>query len=86
MPGRVERPVMTYVCRHCGRTFSAALDLDLHHDRCVDDTLVCRSCGERFAAARATTDGWHYRCPTEGCDAAGIGEGLRRLVRPRATH
>lgn len=40
------------------------------------DELRCRRCGAEFPEGRATEDGWHYRCPE--CDAAGIGDGLRR--------
>lgn len=41
------------------------------------DTLLCRKCGATFPEGRATEDGWHYRCPTDGCNGEGIGEGLR---------
>lgn len=67
-----------HTCENCGRSFGDELDLELHRDRCVEETLVCRKCGTRFPEARATTDGWHYRCPEADCDAEGIGEGLRR--------
>lgn len=77
---------MTFSCRTCGRTFDARLDLELHRDRCADDVLVCRDCGEVFAADGATTDGWHYECPSGDCDASGIGEGLRRVRTMRVTH
>lgn len=40
------------------------------------DRLFCKECGERFDADEATDDGWHYRCPNEDCDAAGIGDDL----------
>lgn len=70
---------MTFSCRHCGRTFETRVDRELHRDRCTDDALVCRECGERFPADGATTDGWHYECPDDDCDATGIGEGLRRV-------
>ncbi|MGM0591658.1 MAG: HVO_2901 family zinc finger protein [Halobacteriota archaeon] len=43
------------------------------------DILECRKCGATFPEGQATTDGWHYRCPTEGCDAHGIGAGLKRV-------
>jgi ribosomal protein L40E len=46
--------------------------------RSVRDMLVCRKCGAEFPEARATRDGWHYRCPEDDCDASGLGEGLRR--------
>lgn len=77
---------MTFSCRNCGRTFDVRLDLELHREQCIEDTLVCRECGERFPADGATTDGWHYECPNEGCDATGIGEGLRQVRAVRATH
>lgn len=76
--------VMPYTCRGCSRTFSEKLDRDLHTERCVENTLQCRRCGETFDERRATTDGWRFECPE--CDAAGIGDGLRRLDdRPLAT-
>jgi len=76
---------MPYSCRHCGRTYAAELDRDLHAERCGENRLVCRVCGERFDERRATTDGWHYECPNPDCDATGIGEGLRRVgERPLA--
>lgn len=77
---------MPYACRNCGRTFSSELDYDLHVERCAEELLVCRACGERFPEASATTDGWHYRCPNEGCDAEGLGEALRRPRTPSALH
>ena len=43
------------------------------------DLLRCRRCDAEFPEGRATTDGWHYACPTEGCDATGIGDGLKRI-------
>ena len=43
------------------------------------DLLRCRKCGAEFPEGSATEDGWHYACPEDGCDATGIGEGLRRL-------
>ncbi|EFW93444.1 transcription regulator/DNA-binding protein [Haladaptatus paucihalophilus DX253] len=33
-------------------------------------------CGERFDADAATDDGWHYQCPNDDCDGAGIREDL----------
>lgn len=68
-----------HTCSNCGRSFPSELDLELHRDGCVEETLVCRSCGAQFPEARATTDGWHYECPNPDCDASGIGDGLRRL-------
>jgi hypothetical protein len=66
-----------HTCRNCKRTFSTELQLELHRDSCTDDQLFCTECGERFAERRATTDGWHYACPSEDCDGTGIGEDLR---------
>jgi len=43
------------------------------------DLLLCRKCGSTFPEGQATRDGWHYECPTEGCDSEGLGEGLRRV-------
>lgn len=43
------------------------------------DRLRCRVCGSVFPEARATVDGWHYRCPVPGCDGEGLGEGLQQL-------
>lgn len=69
---------MTHTCENCRRTFATTLKLELHRDTCVAGGLVCRECGERFPAATATRDGWHYACPTEDCDGAGMGEDLLR--------
>jgi len=73
-------------CRDCGRAFSSELKYELHRDTCSRDRLLCRSCGNRFGEREATTDGWHYRCPDEGCEAEGLGESIVRLedarVRP----
>jgi hypothetical protein len=66
-----------HTCRNCKRIFSTELELELHRDSCTDDQLFCTECGERFAERRATTDGWHYACPSEDCDGTGIGEDLR---------
>jgi len=66
-----------HTCRNCKRTFGTELELELHRDSCTDDQLFCTECGERFPERRATTDGWHYTCPTEDCDGSGIGEQLR---------
>lgn len=52
----------------------------LHRDAHGRDVLVCRKCGSEFPEARATTDGWHFRCPECG-DAEGIGDGLRPVRR-----
>lgn len=43
------------------------------------DMLLCRKCGTEFPEGQGTTDGWHYECPSDGCDATGIGDGLKRL-------
>lgn len=43
------------------------------------DMLLCKQCGERFVADEATNDGWHYECPNEDCDGAGIGEDLAQV-------
>ena len=43
------------------------------------DMLLCKRCGERFVADEATDDGWHYECPNDDCDGAGIGEDLAQL-------
>ena len=70
---------MTHTCRDCKRTFSSELELELHRDTCSEGQLICDSCGERFAERAATTDGWHYRCPNEDCDGAGIGEDIHKV-------
>ena len=70
---------MTHTCRNCKRTFTSELELELHRDTCSDSQLFCGKCGDRFAERRATRDGWHYECPTDDCDGAGIGEDLRRV-------
>jgi hypothetical protein len=70
---------MTHTCRDCKRTFSSELELELHRDTCSEGQLICDSCGERFAERSATTDGWHYRCPNEDCDGAGIGEDIHKV-------
>lgn len=72
---------MSHVCRECNRTFGTELALELHRDTCSSDDLQCAECGARFAGARATRDGWHYECPTEGCDGAGVGDQLYALNR-----
>ena len=74
---------MPHTCRNCKRTFSSELELDLHQDTCSEGDLFCDRCGSRFAERTATTDGWHYRCPTEGCDGAGIGEELHKVTDVR---
>jgi hypothetical protein len=68
-----------HTCRNCKRTFATELELELHRDTCADAQLFCERCGERFAERRATRDGWHYDCPTDGCDGGGIGEELHRV-------
>jgi hypothetical protein len=44
------------------------------------DRLFCKKCGERFDADEATDDGWHYRCPNDDCDGAGIGTDLAAVT------
>lgn len=67
---------MAHTCRDCNRTFGSELELELHKDKCGTDMLICEKCGERFAERGATRDGWHYRCPTDECDGAGLGKDL----------
>jgi hypothetical protein len=74
---------MPHTCRNCKRTFSSELELDLHRDNCTEGDLFCDQCGERFSERKATTDGWHYRCPTEGCDGEGIGEAIHKVTDVR---
>lgn len=74
---------MTHTCRDCNRTFSSELRLELHKDNCGADMLFCERCGERFSDRGATRDGWHYACPTEGCDGQGIGEDLYEVEELR---
>jgi len=65
-----------HTCRNCNQTFATALALALHRDTCAAGDLLCRRCGARFAEAEATTDGWHYQCPSEDCAGAGRGEDI----------
>ena len=78
---------MTHTCRNCKRTFSRKLQYELHRDTCSAEALICEACGEQFSERRATTDGWHYACPTEDCDGAGLGDDLHQVreftVAPR---
>jgi hypothetical protein len=74
---------MSHTCRNCKRTFGSQLELDLHEDNCSAGQLFCDECGERFAEGAATEDGWHYRCPNEDCDGAGIGEDIRKVTDAR---
>jgi hypothetical protein len=74
---------MAHTCRDCKRTFSTELELDLHRDTCDAGQLFCDNCGERFAERAGTTDGWHYSCPTEDCDGAGIGEDIHQVANVR---
>jgi len=67
---------MTHTCRECNRTFTSELEYELHRDTCSADRLICRECGEKFAERLATTDGWHYECPNDDCDATGLDEDL----------
>ncbi|WP_436934869.1 transcriptional regulator [Halovenus marina] len=71
---------MTHTCRDCKRTFDSELELALHQDTCESGQLFCDSCGERFAEQEATEDGWHYRCPTDGCAGSGIGEDIKNVA------
>lgn len=73
------------MCGNCKRTFTSALELELHRDHCGADDLFCEGCGETFAESDATEDGWHYRCPTEGCSGEGIGEDLHAVDDVRIT-
>ena len=75
---------MSHVCPNCHRAFETELRLKLHRDTCGADDLVCGTCGERFSESVATRDGWHYACPNEECDAAGIGEELYEADAVRA--
>ena len=70
---------MIHTCRNCKRTFATELELELHRDTCSGTQLFCERCGTRFSERRGTRDGWHYRCPSEGCQGAGIGEDLYRV-------
>ncbi|MFB6172528.1 MAG: HVO_2901 family zinc finger protein [Haloarculaceae archaeon] len=74
---------MTHTCRNCKQTFGTELELELHRDSCSRDQLFCRRCGERFSERTATEDGWHYRCPNEDCDGAGLGQDLRPVESVR---
>lgn len=74
---------MTFTCRDCKRTFGSELELELHQDNCSEGQLFCQACGDRFAERRGTEDGWHYRCPNDDCDGAGIGEDICRVTDVR---
>lgn len=74
---------MPHTCRNCKRTFNSELELDLHRDNCVEGDLFCDRCGSRFTEQSATEDGWHYRCPTEGCEGEGIGDDIRKVSDAR---
>ena len=74
---------MAHTCRDCKRTFATELELDLHKDTCSEGQLFCDKCGERFSERSATTDGWYYRCPTEGCNGQEIGEDLYQVENVR---
>lgn len=74
---------MTHICRNCKRAFTSKLELELHRDNCSADQLFCEQCGERFAEQAATTDGWHYRCPNEGCTGEGLEADLHRVDEVR---
>jgi hypothetical protein len=70
---------MVHTCRNCKRTFGTELELELHRDTCSGAQLFCEQCGERFPERRGTRDGWHYACPSDDCDGAGIGQDLYRV-------
>lgn len=67
---------MDHQCGNCGATFETGVALELHRDTCAEGELYCRECGSRFREAAATRDGWHYECPTDDCDGAGLKEDL----------
>lgn len=73
-----------HTCDNCSRSFPSELALELHRDSCGQDELFCQECGERFGERGATRDGWHYRCPNEDCNGAGLGEDLLRIADIRA--
>lgn len=76
-----------YTCRSCNQSFQTELALELHRDACKDGQLLCQVCGDRFRERDATQDGWHYSCPNEECDGAGLTEDLVDLREVRtATH
>ena len=68
-----------HTCQHCSRSFQSELQYELHADTCGEDRLLCRECGERFSEQSATRDGWHYRCPAEGCDGTGLTEDIVKV-------
>lgn len=72
-----------HTCRNCNQTFSTELALELHRDVCREGDLRCRACGARFTEAEATTDGWHYECPSEDCDGEGRGDAIVDVDRSR---
>ncbi|WP_247728735.1 transcriptional regulator [Halovivax limisalsi] len=65
-----------HTCRNCNQSFQTELALELHGDSCENGQLFCQVCGDRFREADATRDGWHFACPNEGCDGAGLTEDL----------
>jgi hypothetical protein len=72
-----------HTCRNCNRTFSNELEYELHVDTCGADQLLCRECGDKFSEQVATRDGWHYRCPNDDCDGAGLTEDIVKLSDAR---
>ena len=74
-----------HTCRHCHRSFQSSLALSLHRDVCNGDVLQCGECGERFRESEATRDGWHFECPVEDCDGAGLGEDLLEVGEVRSS-
>ena len=79
---------MTHTCKNCKQTFTSKLQYELHRDTCSSEALICERCGEQFSERRATRDGWHYTCPSEDCEGAGLEEDLHPVrdfsVAPQA--
>ena len=67
---------MTHVCKNCKQTFTSKLQYELHRDTCSSEALICERCGEQFSERQATRDGWHYACPSEDCEGAGLEDDL----------
>lgn len=65
-----------YTCRSCNQSFRTELALELHQASCAEGGLICQVCGDRFLESDATVDGWHYECPNDDCDGAGLQEDL----------
>ncbi|WP_290817591.1 HVO_2901 family zinc finger protein [Halovivax sp.] len=76
-----------HTCRNCNQSFQTELALELHRDTCEEGQLFCQVCGDRFRERIATQDGWHYECPNDDCDGAGLQEDLFNVEDVRtATH